>query len=99
MRANLQFIHDIAERAGVEIILALKAFANWRIFPIIREYVDHTTASSPYEARLSAEQFGGLTHTYSPAYEESTFGEILRCSGHITFNSLSQMRRFMPMVR
>ena len=99
LRTNLQFIHDIAERAGVEIILALKAFANWRIFPIIREYVDHTTASSPYEARLSAEQFGGLTHTYSPAYEESTFGEILRCSGHITFNSLSQMRRFMPMVR
>ena len=99
LRTNLQFIHDIAERAGVEIILALKAFANWRVFPIIREYVDHTTASSPYEARLSAEHFGGLTHTYSPAYEEDTFGEILRCSGHITFNSLSQLHRFMPMVR
>ena len=99
LRTNLQFIHDIAERAGVEIILALKAFANWRVFPIIREYVDHTTASSLYEARLSAEHFGGLTHTYSPAYEEDTFPDILRYSGHITFNSLSQLQRFMPMVR
>ena len=83
----------------MEIILALKAFANWKVFPVIREYVSHTTASSPYEARLSAEQFGGLTHTYSPAYEDSTFGEILRYSEHITFNSLSQLNRFLPMVR
>ena len=99
LRTNLQLIRDISLRAGVEIILALKAFANWRVFPIIREYVCHTTASSPYEARLSAEHFGGLTHTYSPAYEEDTFGEILRYSEHITFNSLSQLCRFLPMVR
>lgn len=95
----MQFIRDIAARAGVEIILALKAFANWRVFPIIAEYIDHTTASSPYEARLSAEHFGGLTHTYSPAYEEHTFGDILRYSSHITFNSFSQLNRFLPMVR
>ncbi|MBO4730896.1 MAG: carboxynorspermidine decarboxylase [Bacteroidaceae bacterium] len=99
LRENLQLISGIAERAGVEIILALKAFANWKVFPIIREYVSHTTASSPYEARLSAEQFGGFTHTYSPAYEEHTFTDILRYSEHITFNSLSQLRRFLPKVR
>lgn len=99
LRRNLQFIRDIAARAGVEIILALKAFANWRVFPIIAEYINHTTASSPYEARLSAEHFGGLTHTYSPAYEEHTFGDILRYSSHITFNSFSQLNRFLPMVR
>ena len=99
MRENLQLISGIAERAGMDIILALKAFANWKVFPVIREYVSHTTASSPYEARLSAEQFGGLTHTYSPAYEDNTFGEILRYSEHITFNSLSQLDRFLPLVR
>ncbi|MBO4486916.1 MAG: carboxynorspermidine decarboxylase [Bacteroidaceae bacterium] len=99
LRANLQLISSIAKRAEVDIILALKAFANWKVFPIIREYVEHTTASSLYEARLSAEQFGGLTHTYSPAYEEDTFGEILRYSEHITFNSLSQLHRFLPMVQ
>lgn len=96
---NLQFIKDIAERADVEIILALKAFANWKAFGIINQYVEHTTASSLYEARLSAEHFGGLTYTYSPAYEEETFGDILKYSEHVTFNSLSQLKRFLPLVR
>lgn len=99
LRRNLELIGDVAKRADVEIILALKAFANWKVFGIINQYVHHTTASSLYEARLSAEHFGGLTYTYSPAYEEETFGDILRYSEHVTFNSLSQLQRFLPMVR
>lgn len=99
LRDNLQLIQDVAQKGDVEIILALKAFANWKVFPIIREYVAHTTASSLYEARLSAEHFGGLTYTYSPAYEMETFGEILKYSEHITFNSLSQLNRFLPLVK
>lgn len=99
LRQNLELIRDVSRRANVEIILALKAFANWKLFPIIREYVESTTASSPWEARLSYEHFGGLTHTYSPAYEPDTFAGILRYSSHITFNSLSQLHRFLPMVR
>lgn len=99
LRRNLELIRDVSRRGDVRIILALKAFANWRVFPVIREYIDSTTASSPWEARLSALHFGGLTHTYSPAYEPDTFPEILRYSGHITFNSLSQLRRFLPAVR
>ena len=79
-------------------ILAFKAFALWRTFPIFREYISHTTASSPYEARLAMEEFGSPAHTYSPAYTEQDFPTILACSGHITFNSLSQYRRFLPMV-
>lgn len=99
LRSNLALIKDIAERADVEFILAFKAFALWRTFPIFREYISHTTASSPYEARLALEEFGSKAHTYSPAYEEATFDTILRCSSHITFNSLSQHRRFMPRVK
>lgn len=99
LRRNLALIKDIAGRANVEFILAFKAFALWRTFPIFREYISHTTASSPYEARLALEEFGSKAHTYSPAYEETTFDTILRCSSHITFNSLSQFRRFMPRVR
>lgn len=98
LRRNLTLISSIAERAGVEFILAFKAFALWRTFPIFREYIHHTTASSPYEARLAFEEFGSPAHTYSPAYEDSTFGEILRYSSHVTFNSLSQYERFHERV-
>ena len=99
LRRNLSLIKSVAERADVEIILAFKAFALWKSFPIFREYIEHTTASSPYEARLAFEEFGSPAHTYSPAYEENTFPEILRCSSHITFNSLSQYERFYPLVK
>ena len=98
LRRNLSLIKHVAEESGAEIILAFKAFALWRTFPIFREYISHTTASSPYEARLAMEEFGSPAHTYSPAYTEQDFPTILACSGHITFNSLSQYRRFAPMV-
>lgn len=99
LRKNLTLIRDVAQRADVEIILAFKSFAMWRSFPIFREYIDHSTASSPYEARLALEEFGSKAHTYSPAYTEADFPEIMRCSSHITFNSLSQFVRFYPQVK
>ena len=99
LRANLLLIRRVAQEAGVEIILALKAFANWKTFPIFHEYISGTTASSPYEARLAYEEFGAKTHTYSPAYEDETFDEILKYSGHIIFNSLSQYKHFYPRLR
>ena len=99
LRKNLSLIKQVADRAEVEIILAFKAFALWKSFPIFREYIHHTTASSPYEARLAFEEFGSRAHTYSPAYTEEDFGEIVRCSSHITFNSLSQYERFYPLTK
>ena len=95
LRRNLELIRSVKERAGVEIILAFKSFAMWKSFPIFREYIQYTTASSPYEARLALEEFGSKAHTYSPAYIESDFPEIIRCSSHITFNSFSQYERFL----
>ncbi len=94
MRRNLSLIKSVAERANVEIILAFKAFALWKSFPIFREYITHTTASSLYEARLAAEEFGSKAHTYSPAYTDEEFDQIADCSSHITFNSLSQYKHF-----
>ena len=99
LRKNLTLIRSVAQQADVEIILAFKSFAMWRSFPIFREYIDHSTASSPYEARLALEEFGSKAHTYSPAYTEADFPEIMRCSSHITFNSLSQYERFRPQVK
>lgn len=98
LRKNLALIKSVADRAGVEIILAFKSFAMWKSFPIFREYIRYTTASSVYEARLAYEEFGSKAHTYSPAYTEADFPVIMQCSSHITFNSFSQYRRFYPMV-
>lgn len=94
LRRNLQLIAGVAKEAGVEIILAYKAYALWKTFPIFREYIHATTASSLYEARLAAEEFGEKAHTYSPAYTDKDFDDIVRCSSHLTFNSLSQYERF-----
>ena len=98
LRRNLHLIADVARRADVEIILAFKAFALWKTFPIFREYIRSTTASSLSEARLALEEFGCRAHTYSPAYTDGEFDEILRCSSHLTFNSLSQYERFHARV-
>lgn len=98
LRHNLQLIRRIADEAGVEFILAFKAFALWKTFPIFREYIAHTTASSPDEARLALEEFGSEAHTYSPAYEDDSFDDIVRCSSHITFNSFSQYARFRDRI-
>ena len=94
LRRNLKLISDVARRTDSEWILAFKAFALWKTFPVFREYIRSTTASSLSEARLALEEFGAKAHTYSPAYKDEEFGDIVRCSSHLTFNSLSQYERF-----
>ena len=94
LRRNLRLISDVAAKADIEIILAFKAFALWKTFPIFREYIHATTASSLSEARLAFEEFGAPAHTYSPAYTDDEIDAIIRCSSHLTFNSLSQYRRY-----
>ncbi len=94
LRRNLKLINRVAREADVEIILAFKAFALWKSFPIFREYINSVTASSIHEARLAREEFGNLAHTFSPAYTDEEFDEIMRCSSHISFNSLTQYQRF-----
>ena len=95
-RRNLALISSVAQRAEVEIILAFKAFAMWSVFPVVREYVQYSTASSLSEARLAYEEMGSKAHTYAPAYSEAEFPEIMSLSSHITFNSLSQFQKFYP---
>ena len=98
LRANLSLIRSVADRAGVEIILAFKAYALWKTFPIIREYIAHSTASSIWEAQLAYEEMGAKAHTFSPAYTEEEFPTILRYSSHVSFNSLSQIERMRPLM-
>ena len=94
LRRNLQLIHDVAQQTQSEWILAFKAFALWRTFPIFREYINSTTASSLNEALLACREFGAKCHTYSPAYIDKEFDEIVACSSHLTFNSWTQYERF-----
>ena len=98
-RRNLELIRSVKERAGVEIILAFKAFAMWSAFPIVREYIHYSTASSLAEARLAFEEMGSPAHTYGPAYTDREFPEIVKSSSHITFNSLTQFERLYPQTQ
>lgn len=99
LRDNLSLIAGVAGQADVEVILAFKAYALWKTFPVFREYIHATTASSLYEARLAAEYFGAPAHTYSPAYTDDEVDDIARCSSHLTFNSLSQYQRLAERVK
>lgn len=99
LRNNLQLIRDVARRADVEIILAFKAYALWKTFPIFREYISSTTASSLSEARLAVDKFGSKAHTFSPAYTDYEVDEIAECSSYISFNSLSQYGRYHERVK
>ena len=92
--ANLAVIDRVRRESGAEVIVALKACAMWSIFPELARHSDGATASSAAEARLVFEEFGRPAHTYAPVYTDRNIDEILRCSDHITFNSVAQFERF-----
>ena len=98
LRNNLDLIKKIKEAAPIHILVALKALSNWGIFQIFKEYGFGTSASSLSEARLAFEELGVKAHTYAPAYEEKMITDILKYSSHISFNSLSQFRRFVKIT-
>lgn len=94
LRRNLELISRVKQEAGVNIIMAFKANALWKTFPIIKEYVTDSTASSLNEMHLGNEELGGNVHSYCPAYTPETINEYLNGSSHITFNSVNQFNRF-----
>jgi len=98
LRRNLEILAAIQQRTGGKILLALKGFAMFSLFPIIREYLCGTTASSLHEARLGREEFGGEVHVYAPAYKDEELDELLGYADHIVFNSFSQWHRFRERV-
>jgi carboxynorspermidine decarboxylase len=98
LRQNLALIKNTMDEAGCEIILALKGFSMFSAFPVVSEYLNGATASSLNEVKLINEYLGCQAHTYSPAYLDSEFDEIVQRSSHITFNTLSQWERFKNRV-
>jgi carboxyaminopropylagmatine decarboxylase len=91
---NLEVLKEVQDKTRCKIILALKGFAMYSVFPVIKEYLYGTTASSLNEARLAREKFGKEVHLYAPAYSESEFDELAVYSDHISFNSFSQWHRY-----
>ncbi|MEZ4928160.1 MAG: carboxynorspermidine decarboxylase [Saprospiraceae bacterium] len=94
LRRNLELIQRVQQESGAQIILAFKGFAMWSAFPIVREYVSGATASSLHEVMLCHEEMGVKAHTYAVAYAPREFPKILKLSSHITFNSLTQWKRY-----
>ncbi len=96
LRHNLAILDEVQKRSGAKILMALKAFAMWSTFPLIRETLRGVCASSPWEARLGREEFGGEVHSFSAAFKETDVVELLAISDHLVFNSFSQLERFRP---
>lgn len=98
LRRNLEILDSVQKRTGARILLALKGFAMFRTFPLIRRYLSGTCASGIDEARLGREEFGGTVHTFAPAFKEEEVRELLGITDHLVFNSFAQWRHFRPMV-
>lgn len=96
---NLKVLDGIQQQTGCRIMLALKAFSMFSLFPLISKYLHGVSASSADEARLGAEEFGKAVHTCAPGYREEDFDDILKYSSHLIFNSLSQLNRFRPHLK
>ena len=98
LESNLRVLKQVQDCSGARIILALKGFAMHAVFPRLRRVLLGTTASSIHEARLGREEFGGELHAYFVAYTEDELRWLSEVANHITFNSLSQWKRFRPLL-
>ncbi|MDX1949604.1 MAG: carboxynorspermidine decarboxylase [Rickettsiales bacterium] len=96
---NLETAKRLKTEANCKIVLALKGFSMFAIFPLIREYLDGTTASGFNEAMLGYETFGKEVHTYSPAYTEEDIEKLIPISNHLSFNTISQLEKFYQKIK
>jgi len=94
LEKNLAVLERVQQAAPVRILLALKAFALFHSFPLIRQQLQGASASSVWEARLAAEEFGRELHVYAPAYRDQDLPLMLDYASHLTFNSVTQWERF-----
>lgn len=100
--ANAGILDEVQQRSGVKILLALKGFAAWAVFPLLSR-AGHgplwgTCASSVDEARLGREEFGGEVHAFAAAWTRDEVSELLSLTDHLVFNSPAQWRQFRPLV-
>lgn len=98
LRRNLILMQRVQQHSGADIILALKGYAMWSAFPLIREYLKGCTASSVWEAQLAAQEFAKEVHAYAPAYKQQDIDALLPRVNHLSFNSISQWHTYREQV-
>lgn len=98
LEKNCQLLAEVEQRTGCRILLALKGYATFATFPVIKPYLSGVTASGLHEALLGQEFFGGEIHAYAPAFKEPEVAHLVRFCHALSFNSLAQWRRFRPLV-
>lgn len=98
LEANCRILAGVGERTGCKVLLALKGFAMFSLFPLVGKYLQGICASGLLEARLGREEFGGAVHTFSPAFREDEFAQIVELSDHLVFNSWGQYQKYRDRV-
>ena len=91
---NLELLQQIQDEACISILCALKGFAMWSTFPLLKKHLSGITASSLHEAQLCYEEFGSKAHLCAPVYVPEEFDRITNFGDHITFNSIQQFEKF-----
>lgn len=91
---NLEILKYVKEKTNCKILLAQKAFSMFSLYDTVGKYLDGTTASGLYEAKLGHEYMRGQTHIFSPAYNPDEFDEVLEICDHIVFNSFNQWNKY-----
>lgn len=106
LKRNLKILKDVKDRTGCKILLAQKGFSMFYFYPLIGHYLDGTTASSLFEAKLGYEEMEKKftkkkleTHIFNPSYRDDEFDEILDITNHIVFNSFAQWNKFKGRVQ
>ncbi|MFA7670473.1 MAG: carboxynorspermidine decarboxylase, partial [Burkholderiaceae bacterium] len=94
LQRNLEAIDYVRQHSGAKVLLALKCFATWSVFDLMRQHMDGTTSSSLYEVKLGYQKFGGETHAYSVAYADHEIEEVIANCDKIIFNSINQLERY-----
>lgn len=95
---NLQILRGVMDQTGATILLALKGFAQWSTFPLVKKYLAGATSSSIAEARLAREELGGEVHAYAPAYSDEEMRELVTLADHIVLNTPSQWRKHRAII-
>lgn len=98
LQRNLEIIQQIRDASGAKSVLALKCFSTWGVFDLMRQYLDGTTSSSLFEARLGYEKFGKEVHAYSVAFSEKEIKAVQKFANKVIFNSLSQLKNYYSYV-
>ncbi len=99
LRDNMLMLKYVKDRTGCKILHALKAYAAFATFPLMKKYLDGVCASGLHEARLGREEFGKEVHTFAAAYKTTDFCSTLAYSDSIIFNSFYQLKTYGSLAR